>query len=112
MSSDKRSFGCVEYTLIVALCAMIGMILYATLEHSPRETSTTRTSETASQVFSNPPIGNKIGSVKGATMGSTLGAIRSTITVKPTQQTIRYLPIHLQKATRTIRLIPEGQEGD
>ena len=22
------------------------------------------------------------------------------------------IPIHLQKATRTIRLIPEGQEGD
>ena len=113
MSSDKRSFGCVEYTLIIAICAMIGMILYATLEHSPRKTSTSRTSETASQVFSNPPIGNKIGSVKGATMGSTLGsAIRSTITIKPTQQSIHYIPIHLHKATRTIRIIPEGQEAD
>jgi hypothetical protein len=41
------------------------------------------------------------------------GAIRAAITTsKPTQQSIRYLPIHLQKATRTIRLIPEGQEGD
>ena len=93
---------------------MLGLILYATLQHTPHETSTTRTSETASQVFSNPPIGNKIGSVKGATLGSTLGsAIRAaTITAKPTQQSAHYLPIHLQKATRTIRIIPEGQEGD
>ena len=112
MSSDKRSFGCVEYTVIIAICAMLGVILYATLQHTPHETHTTRTSETPSQVFSNPPIVHKMGSVKGATMGSTLGAIRSTIAVKPTQQSIRYIPIHLQKATRTIRIIPEGQEGD
>lgn len=113
MSSDKRSFGCVEYTLIIAVCAMLGVIIYATLQHSPRETSTTRTSETASHVFSNPPIGNKMGSVKGATMGSTLGAIREAIhTSKPIQQSVHYIPIHLQKATRTIRIIPEGQEGD
>ena len=121
MSSDKRSFGCVEYTAIIAICAMIGMILYTTLQHSPRETHTSITSEpsqttetlaVSNRPSSNPLIGNKMGSVKGATMGSTLGAIRSTITVKPTQQTIRYLPIHLQKATRTIRIISEGQEGD
>jgi hypothetical protein len=110
MSSDKRSFGCVEYTLIIAICAMIGMILYATLEHSPREThATSQPSQTTEKISnrpsSNPSIGNKIGSVKGA--------IRAAITTsKPTQQSIRYLPIHLQKATRTIRLIPEGQEGD
>ena len=115
MSSDKRSFGCVEYTAIIAICAMLGMILYATLQHTPHETHTTRTSETASQVFSNSPIVHKMGSVKGATMGSTLGATlgatRSTITAKPTQQSVHYLPIHLHKATRTIRIIPEGQEG-
>jgi len=112
MSSDKRSFGCVEYTAIIAICAMLGMILYATLQHTPQETHTTRTSETASQVFSNSPIVHKMGSVKGATMGSTLGATRSTITAKPTQQSVHYLPIHLYKATRTIRIIPEGQEGN
>lgn len=122
MFSDKRSFGCVEYTIIIALCAILGFILYASLQYNPHEThtsitsqssQTTETSKVLNQPSSNPSIGNKIGSVKGATMGSTLGsAIRSTITIKPTQQAIRYLPIHLQKATRTIRLIPEGQEGD
>lgn len=125
MSSDKRSFGCVEYTAIIAICAMIGMILYATLQHNPREThtsiasepsQTTETLTVSNQPSSNPPIVHKMGSVKGATMGSTLGATlgatRSTITAKPTQQSVHYLPIHLHKATRTIRIIPEGQEGN
>jgi hypothetical protein len=59
----------------------------------------------SNQPSSNPSIGNKMGHVQGA--------IRAAITTsKPTQQSIRYLPIHLQKATRTIRIIPEGQEGD
>ena len=119
MSSDKRSFGCVEYTLIIATCAMIGLILYAILQHSPRETHTSITSQPSqttetltisNRPSSNPPIGNKMGSVKGATMGSTLGAMLHT--TKQIQQSVRYLPIHLQKATRMIRLIPEGQEGD
>jgi hypothetical protein len=106
MSSDKRSFGCVEYALIVAICAMIGMILYATLEHTPHETP---------HKIAPSKIGHKMGSVKGATMGSTLGAAitKSAITtVKPTHQSIHYLPIHLHKAIRTIRIIPEGQEAD
>jgi guanyl-specific ribonuclease Sa len=121
MGSDKRSFGCVEYTLIVAICAMLGVILYATLQHSHRETHTSITSQpsqtaktlTVSNRPSNPSIGNKMGHVQGATMGSTLGAIREAITTaKPIQQSVQYLPIHLHKATRTIRIIPEGQEGD
>ena len=119
MSSDKRSFGCVEYTAIIAICAMIGMILYTTLQHNPRETHTSITSQpsqtpetlaVSNRPSSNPLIGNKMGSVKGATMGSTLGAMLHT--TKPIQQSVRYIPIHLQKATRTIRIIPEGQEGD
>lgn len=118
MSSDKRSFGCVEYTLIIAICAMIGMILYATLQHNPRETHTSITSQpsqttetltVSNRPSSNPLIGNKMGSMRGATMGSTLGAIH---TAKPIHQSVRYIPIHLHKATRTIRIIPEGQEGD
>lgn len=122
MSSDKRSFGCVEYTVIIAICAMLGLILYATLQHSPRETHTSITSQPSqttetltisNRPSSNPSIGNKMGHVRGATMGSTLGAIREAIyTSKPIQQSVRYIPIHLQKATRTIRIIPEGQEGD
>ena len=83
---------------------MIGVIIYATLEHNPHQTHTTRTSETASQVFSNPSIENKMGHVKAATMGSTLSAVKS--------ESIRYIPIHLHKAIRTIRIIPEGQEAD
>ena len=111
MSSDKRSFGCVEYTLIVALCAMLGMILYATLQHSPRETHTTsQPSQTTEKVSNRPSSNPSIGNIQGATMGSTLGnALHST---KPIQQSVHYLPIHLHKATRTIRIIPEGQEGD
>lgn len=100
--------------------------MYATLQHSPRETHTSITSQPSqtkemltisNRPSSNPSIGNKMGHVRGATMGSTLGAMPGAIreaihTSKPIQQSVRYIPIHLQKATRTIRLIPEGQEGD
>lgn len=112
MNSDRRSFGCVEYTLIIALCAMLGVIMYAILQHSPHETHTSMTSQpsrtTEMSKVSNPPssnpsIGNKMGHLRGATMGSTMLS-----TTKP----IQYIPIHLHKATRTIRLIPEGQEDD
>ena len=123
MSSDKRSFGCVEYTLIVAICAMLGVIIYATLQHNPHEThtsitsqpsQTTETSKVSNQPSSNPSIGNKMGHVKGATMGSTLGAAITKSTVKPSHHSIRYIPIHLHKGIRyvPIRLTPEGQEAD
>jgi hypothetical protein len=79
--------------------------MYATFEHIPHETP--------HKIKSNSSIGHKMGSVKGATMGSTLAsAIRTEITAKPTPLSIHYLPIHLHKAIRTIRIIPEGQEGD
>ena len=119
MFSDKRSFGCVEYTIIIALCAILGFILYASLQYNPHEThtsitsqssQTTETSKVLNQPSSNPSIGNKMGHVKGATMGSTLGA--AITTVKPTHHSMRYIPIHLHSATRTIRIIPEGQEAD
>ena len=121
MRSDKRSFGCVEYTIIIALCAILGFILYASLQYNPRETHTTsqpsQTTETSNvlhQPSSNLSIGNKMGHVKGATMGSaisaTLGA--AITTVKPTHHSIHYIPIHLHTATRMIRIIPEGQEAD
>ena len=131
MGSDKRSFGCVEYTLIVAICAMVGVIIYATLQHNPHETHTsitsqpyhtTETSKVSNQPSSNPSIGNKMGHVKGATMGTTLGdAISTTLgaaiaksTVKPSHHSIRYIPIHLHKGMRyvPIRLTLEGQEAD
>jgi len=121
MGSDKRSFGCVEYTLIIAICAMFGVIIYATLQHNPHEThtsitsqpsQTTETSKVSNQPSSNPSIGNKMGHVKGATMGSTLGAAISVATSTAKHHSIRYVPIHLHKAIRTIRIIPEGQEAD
>jgi Flp pilus assembly pilin Flp len=127
MSSDRRSFGCVEYTLIIALCAMLGVILYATLQHNPHETHTSitsrptqiiETSKVSNQPSSNPSIGNKMGNVKGTTMGSTLGAAitksAATSTTKPSHHSIRYVPIHLHKGMRyvPIRLTPEGQEAD
>ena len=123
MSSDKRSFGCVEYTLIIAICAMLGVVMYATLEHNPHEThtsitsrpsQTTKTSKVSNQPSSNPSIGNKMGNVKGATMGSTLGVAIGTAkrAVKPSHHSIRYVPIHLHKTTRNIRLLPERQEAD
>ncbi len=121
MSSDKRSFGCVEYTLIIAICAMVGVTLYATLEHNPHEThtsitsqpyQTTETSKVLNQPSSNPSIGNKMGHVKGATMGSTLGAAITISAAK--HHSVRYVPIHLHKGMRyvPIRLTPEGQEAD
>lgn len=91
---------------------MLGVIMYATLQHNPHETHTSvtsqpsRTAETltvSNQPSSNPSIGNKMGHLKGATMGSTMLS-----TAKP----IQYIPIHLHKAIRTIRIIPEGQEDD
>ena len=116
MSSDKRTFGCVEYTVIIAICALLGFILYMSFQHSPHEIHKSKTSppyqiiqgsKVSNQASSNPSIGNKMGHVRGATMGSAMLS-----TAKPIQQSIRYIPIHLQKATRTIRIIPEGQEGD
>ena len=82
--------------------------MYATFERTSHNTPSSHTEEKT-----NSHIGHKMGSVKGATMGSTLGAAitKSAITtVKPTHQSIHYLPIHLHKAIRTIRIIPEGQE--
>jgi hypothetical protein len=119
MSSDKRSFGCVEYTLIIAICAILGVIMYATLERNSHEThttsqlsQTTETSKVLHQPSSNPSIGNKMGHVKGATMGSTLGAAIVKSAAK--HHSIRYIPIHLHKGMRyvPIRLTPEGQEAD
>ena len=123
MSSDKRSFGCVEYTIIIALCAILGFILYASLQYNPREThtsitsqpsQTTKTSKVLHQPSSNPSIGNKMGHVKGATMDSRLGAAITKSTTKPSHHSIRYVPIHLHKGMRyvPIRLTPEGQEAD
>jgi len=127
MSSDKRSFGCVEYTLIIAICAILGVIMYATLERNSHEThttsqlsQTTETSKVLHQPSSNPSIGNKMGNVKGATMGSTLGAVKNAVksasitNAKSTHHSIRYIPIHLHKGIRyvPIRLTPEGQEAD
>ena len=84
--------------------------MYATLERNPHEIHT--------EEKTNSPIGHKMGSVKGATMGSTLGAVKNAVksaaitTSKPSQSSIRYIPIHLHKAIRTIRIKPEGQEAD
>lgn len=37
MRSEKQGFGCVEYTLIIAVCAMVGFILYASIQYKPHE---------------------------------------------------------------------------
>ena len=125
MGSDKQGFGCVEYTLIIAVCAMVGFIMYASIQYNPHGTHTSTTSQPIqsappSKVLappsSNPSIGNKMGHVKGATMGSTLGAAISATknTAKLSHHSIHYIPIHLHNGIRyvPIRLTPEGQEPD
>ncbi len=112
MSSDKRSFGCVEYTIIIAICATVGVIIYASIQYHSHDTS--QKVSTPSSVDGNKIIAKS--SVKSSVKSSAKSSVISAAitTEKPSHHSIRYIPIHLHKGIRyvPIRLTPEGQEAD
>ena len=122
MRSDRQSVSYIEYVLIIIVCVILGLILYASIQYRPHEIHTSTTSpphqiiqelKVSNQASSNLLIGNKMSNLKSATMGSKIHSINGIVlnNIKLSKKAVKYVPINLDKAIHyvSIKRLPEGQ---